>query len=135
MDPDEIKYVPIKDLKVEEGAEDLMNSPLMQPYLKAAGVILQNKDASSVIAEIAALPLEERYVWRVVSALKWAFADFDNLNVAIDRQTLSPEDRERVADSLKHRPMQFCIFLNALLGADEMQRMMIHAIKVARQIP
>jgi hypothetical protein len=135
MNPDEPQYVPIKDLKVEEGVEDLLNSPLMQPYLKAAGVIIQNKDASSVIAEIAALPLEQRYVWRVVSALKWAFADFDNLNVAIDRQTLSPEDRERVVESLRVRPMQFCIFLKSLLGAEEMQRLMIQAIKIAKQVP
>jgi hypothetical protein len=62
------------------------------------------------------------------------FADFDNLNVAIDRETLSPEDRARVAESLKLRPMQFCIFLKALLGAEEMQRMMVQAIKVAKQV-
>jgi hypothetical protein len=135
MDDNETKYVPIKDLKVEEGVEELLNSPLMQPYLKAAGVILQNKDVSSVIAQIAELPLEKRYVWRVVSALKWAFADFDNLNVAIDRETLSPEDRKRVAESLNVRPIQFCLFLNALLGADEMERIMVHAIKAAKRVP
>jgi hypothetical protein len=135
MDADEIKYVPIKDLKVEEGAEDLLNSPLMQPYLKAAAVILQNQNASEAIADIAALPLEKRYVWRVASALKWGFADFDNLNVEIDRQTLSPEDREKVTESLKHRPIQFCIFLKVLLGEEEMQRIMVHAIKVAKQVP
>jgi len=31
--------------------------------------------------------------------------------------------------------MQFCIFLKAFLGAEEMQRMMVHAIKVAKQVP
>jgi hypothetical protein len=97
--------------------------------------LLQNKDAREAIADIAALPLDKRYVWRVVSALKWRFADFDNLNAAIDRETMSPEDRERVAESLKHRPMQFCIFLKALLGAEEMQRLTVQAIKVARQLP
>jgi len=40
-------------------------------------------------------PLEKRYVWRVASALKWAFADFDTVTVEADRQTLSPEDRKR----------------------------------------
>ncbi len=39
-----------------------------------------------------ALPLEKRYAWRVASALKWAFADFENLNVVADRRTLSQED-------------------------------------------
>jgi hypothetical protein len=135
MDADETKYVPIKDLKVEEGAEDLLDSPLMQPYLKAAMALLQNKDSSSVIAEIAALPLEKRYVWRVASALKWGFADFDSGSVAMDRETLSAEDRERVAESVKYRPMQFCIFLKALFGAEEMQRLMVDAIKAAKQVP
>ncbi len=36
---------------------------------------------------------------------------------------------------LKHRPIQFCMFLKALLGEQEMQRMMVQAIKVAKQIP
>ena len=135
MDPDEIKYIPIKDLKVEEGVEDLLNSPLMRPYIEAAKAFLQNKDASSVIAQIAELPLEKRYVWRVVSALKWGFADFDSGNVAMDRETLSPEDRKRVAESLNVRPIQFCLFLNALLGADEMERIMVHAIKAAKRVP
>jgi hypothetical protein len=135
MDADKITYIPIKDLKVEEGAEDLLESPLMQPYLEAAMALLQNKDSSSVIAEIAALPLEKRYVWRVASALKWGFADFDSGSVAMDRETLSPEDRNRVAESLRVRPIQFCLFLKALLGADEMQRLMVHAIKVAKQVP
>src|SRR6266852_7973938 len=132
MDPDEIKYVPIKDLKVEEGVEDLLNSPLMRPYIEAAKALLQNKDTSEAIANIAALPLEKRYVWRVVSALKWGFADFDSGSVALDRETLSPEDREKVATSMRVRPIQFCLFLKALLGAEEMQRTMVHAIRVAR---
>ena len=30
------------------------------------------------------LPLEKRYTWRVFSALKWAFADFDDESVRLD---------------------------------------------------
>jgi len=60
---------------------------------------------------------------------------FDSGSVAMDRETLSPEDRNRVAESLKLRPMQFCMFLKALLGAEEMQRIMVHAIKAAKQVP
>ena len=135
MGPDEIKYMPTKDLKIEEGTEELLHSPLMRPYIEAAKALLQNKDASSVIADIAALPLEKRYVWRVLSALKWGFADFDSGSVAMDRETLSPEDQKRVAESLNVRPIQFCLFLKALLGAEEMERIMVHAIKAAKQVP
>jgi len=101
MDDNETKYVPIKDLKVEEGAEELLHSLLMRPYIEAAKAFLQNKDASKVIADIAALPLEKRYVWRIVSALKWGFADFDSGSVAIEMAQLVstlPDDEDDVID-------------------------------------
>jgi hypothetical protein len=107
----------------------------MRSYFRAAEALMGNKDQQSAMAAIAELPLEKRYIWRVASALKWAFADFDNLCAEIDRDTLSADDREKLMELLKHRPIQFCIFLNALLGAGEMQRMMVDAIKVARQVP
>jgi hypothetical protein len=54
--------------------------------------------------------------------------------VDADKRTLTPEDFAKVMDLLKLRPMQFCIYLKALVGADEMQRMMVEAVKVARQV-
>jgi hypothetical protein len=79
--------------------------------------------------------LEKRYVWRVASALKWAFADFDNFNVTADKETLSPEDRAKVLDLLKVRPIQFYLFLKALVGPEEMKRVMIQAISTAGRLP
>jgi len=35
---------------------------------------------------------------------------------------------------MKFRPMQLAIVLRTLLGAEEMQRMMVEAIKVAKQV-
>jgi hypothetical protein len=35
------------------------------------------QDTMLHLTALAELPLEERYVWRVVSALKWAFCDLD----------------------------------------------------------
>jgi hypothetical protein len=72
-------------------------------------------------------------VWRVASALKWAFADFDDLSVDADRQTMTEDDAAKDIDLLKFRPMQFCIFLKALVGEPEMQRMMVEAIRAAKQ--
>jgi hypothetical protein len=34
----------------------------------------------------------------VESAIKWAFADFENLNVVADRRTLSQEDLDKLVD-------------------------------------
>jgi hypothetical protein len=35
-------------------------------------------------------------------------------------------------DLLKFRPMQFCTFLKALVGAEEMERIMVEAIRMAK---
>jgi hypothetical protein len=132
---DEIRQVPVRDLKTEEGAHDLATAPNMEPYLRLAMAEVQGADLGAALEAIRRLPLEERYVWRVASALKWAFADFDSQNVAADKETLSAEDRAKVMELLKHRPVQFCLFLKALLGGDEMKRVMIQAIAAAGRLP
>jgi hypothetical protein len=96
--------------------------------------MMQGQDLAPAVEELAALPLEKRYVWRITSALKWAFADLDTINVAADRQTLSPEDRKRLPELFKHRPLQFCLFLSALVGQKQMELLMISAIRNARAI-
>jgi hypothetical protein len=131
---DSTKQIPIRDLKVEPEAEELLESPAMEPYLNLAMAMMGGKDTGRAIEELAALPLENRYVWRVASALKWAFVDFETLNVEADRQTLSPEDRQRLLELLKHRPLQFCLFLSALFGEKQMALLMISAIRNARVI-
>jgi hypothetical protein len=134
MADDDIERIPLKDLRQEEGAHELAMSADMEPYLHFAMAVMQSADPSAELEAIRQLPLEKRYVWRVASALKWGFADFDDLSVEADKQTLTPEDFAKVMGLLKFRPMQFCIFLNALVGPEEMQRMMIEAIKVAKQV-
>ena len=94
------------------------SSPDMEPYLKFAKALLQGNEPTPELEAIRQLPLEKRYVWRVASALKWGFANFDDLGVDADRQTLSPEDFAKVMDLLNFRPMQYCIFLKTLVGAE-----------------
>jgi hypothetical protein len=133
--PNETDTVPIEDLKTEEGAEELADSAMMRPYVRLAEAVMTHQGLREAMAEIADLPLEQRYLWRVLSALKWAFADFDNVSVAIDRKTLRPEEREKVVDLIQHRPVQFCMLLKTLLGDEAMEDMMTQAIKVAKRVP
>ena len=135
MADDNSKQIPIKNLRQEEGANELASSPDMEPYVNFAAALMRGNDPTPELEAIRQLPVETRYVWRVASALKWGFADFDDLGVDADRQTLSPEDFAKVTDLLRIRPMQFCIFLKALVGLEEMQRLMVEAIKVAKQVP
>jgi hypothetical protein len=131
-DDDLIKRIPIKDLRQEDGAQELATSPDMEPYIRFAMAVMQGFDPTSELEVIRSLPLERRYVWRVASALKWGFADFDDLIISADKETLTPEDFARVMELLKLRPIQFCLFLKALVGIEEMQRMMVEGIKVAK---
>ena len=127
------RAIPISDIISEDGAHELATSENMQPYIRLAIAVLQDADPTRRLEEVAALPLEKRYIWRVASALKWGFADFDDVNVETDTATLGPKDLEKVWDLLKFRPIQFCLFLKALVGADHMERMMVEAIAVAKQ--
>src|SRR5580700_4416414 len=128
-DDDPIKQVPISELKVDPAAEDLLDSVAMQPYMKLALAVMGRKDVGSAIEEITALPLEKRYTWRVASALKWAFVDFENLNVVADRRTLCQEDLDRLVDLLRVRPLQFCLFLAALFGEERMEKLISSSVQ------
>jgi hypothetical protein len=133
MPDDSFERIPISQLRQEPGANELVTSPDMEPYLDFTMAVMQDADPTPELEAIRQLPLEKRYVWRVASALKWGFADFDDLGVEADKRTLTPEDFAKVMELLKFRPMQLCMFLKALVGAEEMQRMMIEAIEVAKQ--
>jgi len=132
-DDNDIHRIPTRDIRQEDGAHELATSPDMKPYLNFIKAVMQDHDPSLELEAIRQLPLEERYVWRVASALKRGLADCDDLSVQADRQTLRPEDFKAVMDLLKFRPMQLAIVLKALVGAEEMQRMMIEAIGMAKQ--
>ena len=119
---------------MEPEGEELLESAAMQPYMKLALAVMGHKDVVPAVEEITALPLEKRYTWRVASALKWAFADFENLNVVVDRRTLSQEDLDTLVDLLRVRPLQFCMFLGGLLGQKQMESAMVAAIKNSRVI-
>jgi hypothetical protein len=133
MADDDIERIPIKNLISEDGVDELLDSPEMEPYVKLAIAAMQGSDSSPELESLRQLPLETRYIWRVASALKWAFADFDTANVKADKETLTPGDLAKVAELLRLRPIQFCLFLKALVGADEMQRTMAEAVGLARK--
>jgi hypothetical protein len=134
MGDDDIKRIPIKDLRQEDGAHELASSPDMKPYLEFIKAVMQDHDPSPELEAIRQLPLEKRYIWRIASALKWGLADCDDLSVEADKRTLTPEDFGKVMDLMKFRPMQLAIALKALVGVEEMQRIMVEAIGVAKRV-
>ena len=134
MDEESIRRIRPDQIRSDDAASELLNSPNMRPYMQLAISGLQGSDITAELQAIAELPLQDRYVWRVASALKWAFADFDTVNVRADRDTLSESDLYNVIKLLELRPLQFCLFLKALVGPLEMQRMMDHALKTVKDL-
>jgi hypothetical protein len=133
MTDGKISRVPISEIHSEEGAQDLVRSERMKPYLAFLKAQMSGENTEPYLAALAALPLEERYVWRVISALKWAFCDLDTENAIADLHTLSEDDLKKVVEPLSLRAIQFSLFVNALIGEDATERIMQHAVKCAKE--
>lgn len=97
MSNENSKPIPIKDLRQEEGAQELATSTDMEPYLEFIMASMQGADLEHHLEALSKLPLEKRYVWRVASALKWGFADFDDVSVTADRDTMNAEDSAKTS--------------------------------------
>ena len=128
--------IPIKNIKGEEGSQELVDSAKMRPYLDFAKAIIQ-KDNAGVLkagADLKSLKVEDRYLWRVASALKWAFADFDSFSARADIATIETEDdRKRLSELFALRPTQFCLLMKAILGKERMRAVMTGAVEHALQ--
>jgi hypothetical protein len=134
--PDErIANLPISEIHSEDGAQELVRSERMKPYLALLKAQIGGQDTEPYLAALAALPLEERYAWRVISALNWAFCDLDTENAIADVRTLSEEDLKKVVEPLSLRAIQFCLFVNALIGEDATERIMQHALRCSKESP
>jgi len=105
----------------------------MKPYLAFLKAKIGGQDTEPYLAALAALPLEARYVWRVISALKWAFCDLDTESAIADLHTLSEEDLKKVVEPLKLRTVQLCLFVSSLVGEDATERIVQHALRCAKE--
>jgi hypothetical protein len=133
MAEERINSLPISDIHSEDGAQELVRSERMKPYLALMKAQIGGQDTEPYLAALAALPLEERYVWRVISALKWAFCDLDTETAIADLHTLSEADLKKVVEPLPLRAIQLCMFVNALIGEDASERIMQHALRCAKE--
>ena len=122
------KNVPISELRTEPGSEELVRSDGMKPYLEVLKAEISGRDTGPALAALAALPLEQRYVWRVISALKWGLCDLDTESVAADVETLSEQELKTVAEPLALRAMQLSLFIKALVGEKAAREIILRAL-------
>ena len=113
MEPERI---PLNEIKIDPLAQELVRSEQARPYtdyfMKAYG-----NDAAGVESALQVLqdlPLEKRYTWRVFSALKWAFADFDDECAKLDLPHISEQKRAEMLRELELRLVQLQMLLQVL---------------------
>jgi hypothetical protein len=108
----------------EDGALELAESESMKPYMSLTMAIIQGRDVATALRGIASLPLEDRYVWRIASALKWALVDFNPTTLRADIKSLPPADLAKVRQLVRNRAVQFRLFLAELYSVDEANGML-----------
>ena len=135
----EVKFqkVRVDKIIIDPEAGALAKSDQMRPYIEFF-VAFYSKDEKALevaLEKIEALPLEKRYIWRIVQALDWGFADFDSATVRVDKDCLSDADLQKMNTTLKevqsNRTVQLCLFLQELYGSEHMKKIMDSAVEQA----
>jgi len=109
----EMHKVSLRDIKTDPLAHELATSEGTQPYLDCVIKAYRNNATGleAALEVIRDLPLEKRYTWRVFSALKWAFADFEDECVALDLPHIPEPTRAEMTKELELRLQQLRMLL------------------------
>ena len=118
-----MQNVPLTGIKVDPLAHELATSEGTEPYLDYLIKAYANNAAGleAALQIVRDLPLEKRYTWRVFSALKWAFADFENEYVALDLPHIPESIRLEMTKELERRLLHLRMLLETF-HAEEGQR-------------
>jgi hypothetical protein len=113
MEPEKI---PLSEIKIDPLAQELVRSEQARPYTDYFMKAYSNDSAGveSALQVLRDLPLERRYTWRVFSALKWAFADFDDECVKLDLPHIPETTRAEMTKELQIRFLQLEMLLNVI---------------------
>ena len=111
----EMHNVPLRGIKVDPLAHELATSEGNRPYLDCLiKAYSNNAGLEAALQVVRDLPLEKRYTWRVFSALKWAFADFEDEYVALDLPHIPEPTRSEMTKELELRLHQLRMLLETL---------------------
>ena len=112
---DDVRMTPTAGIKMEGGAQKMLKSPSVEPYLTNAEAAMTGKGWNKAAKAIAELPLERRYIYRIASSLQNAFCDFDRSSLRIDLSSMSAEDFDMVVGLIDRRPVQFAMLLRTCI--------------------
>jgi hypothetical protein len=131
-EPDDIQMMPTNHIKMEDEAQEMMESPDLRPYLQNIEAVVTGRGKDKATKALSELPLEKRYLWRIASSLQTAFCDFDKSSVRADLNTMNADDFDTVV-RLTDRGVQFCMLMRTIFGADAMEATMLEAISIAKR--
>ena len=108
-----IQNVSLRGIKADPLAHELATSEGTKPYLDCLTKAYSKNIAGleAALHVVRDLPLEKRYTWRVFSALKWAFADFEDEYVKLDLPHIAEPMRSEMTRELERRFLQLQILL------------------------
>jgi hypothetical protein len=132
-EPEDIQIVPTREIKIEDGAQDMMESPDLQPYLESIQVVVTGRGKDNATKALSELPLERRYIYRIASSLRNAFCDFDKSSVRADLSTMNADDFDTVVGLIDRRTVQFAMLLRTVFGAEQMEKMLLEAIDISKR--
>ena len=115
MEPERI---PVNEIAIDPLAQELVRSEQSRPYTDYFMKAYRNdaEGLENALQVLQDLPLERRYTWRVFSALKWAFADFDDECVKLDLPYIPETTRTEMVKELQIRSLQVEMLLKAFKG-------------------
>jgi hypothetical protein len=111
-----VTKIALKDIKTHPVGDMLAGGDAMKPYIAHYTAMITGQDSNKTLEEIAALPEDKRYVFRVLQSLDWALADYDSETVKLDMPYIPKLDE--IKERLQLRLWQMRDLLAVLEGAE-----------------
>ncbi|MBV9086080.1 MAG: hypothetical protein JOY79_01225 [Acidobacteriaceae bacterium] len=104
------------------------STPIFDPYI-AEDRTLDGKPCDAIARDVAARPLDRRYIFKLIASCENAFDGWSEGTIAFDVITLCEEDKQTLrknADRLSHK---ICALVTQLVGSEEAGRMFDEGVK------
>ena len=106
--------IPLSQIEPDPVGDMLAESDGVKPYINYYCALATGVGIRKTLAVMAALPVDKRYLFRLVQCLDWALADYDDCTVELDMPYMP--DLENIKERLQIRLWQLRDLLATLGG-------------------